>query len=117
MAAIFYVSSLHHAPLPPGIGDTPAHAAGYFGLGFVIARALAGGLPPRITVRQALLGLVIASLYGVSDEWHQSFVVGRSAEVRDWLSDSAGASIALVAAWAWGIISPRRRQEAVGGRR
>ena len=51
MAAIFYVSSLHQAPLPPGLSDKPAHAFGYTGLGFVIARALAGGLPPRITQR------------------------------------------------------------------
>lgn len=106
MAVIFYLSSLHQAPLPPGVGDKPAHAFGYMGLGVVIARALAGGLPPRITLRQLLAGLAIASLYGVTDEWHQSFVPARSPEVFDWMSDTIGAALGLLACWAWGIIRP-----------
>src|SRR2546430_358591 len=61
MAVIFYVSSLHQPPLPPGVGDKPAHSFGYLWLGLVLARALAGGLPPRITLRQALIGLALAS--------------------------------------------------------
>ena|SRR5204862_6597042 len=107
MALIFYLSSLHEAPLPPGVTDKPAHAFGYMGFGLVIARALARGLPPRLTFGQALIGLAIASLYGVTDEFHQSFVAGRSADILDWYSDSIGAAIALVACWAWSIISPR----------
>jgi len=107
MAVIFYLSSLHQAPLPPGLGDKPAHGFGYMGLGLVIARALAGGLPPRISSRHVLIGLAIASLYGVTDEWHQSFVAGRSSDVYDWLSDTIGSAIGLFACWAWGIIRPR----------
>jgi len=107
MAVIFYLSSLHQAPLPPGLADKPAHAFGYMGFGVVIARASAGGLPPRITLRQMLIGLAIASLYGVTDEWHQSFVAGRSADVFDWVSDTIGSAIGLLACWAWGIIPPR----------
>ena len=107
MAVIFYFSSLHEAPLPPGVGDKPAHAVGYLGLGLVIARALAGGLPPRITLRQSLVGLALAALYGLSDEWHQSFVAGRTADIADWYSDSIGSAIALLACWAWSIIWPR----------
>jgi VanZ family protein len=116
MAVIFYLSSLHEAPLPPGVGDKPAHAFGYLGFGMVIARALAGGVPPRIALRQALIGVAIASLYGVTDEWHQSFVAGRSADIADWYSDTLGSAIGLLVCWAWGIISFRRRQVA-GGRR
>jgi VanZ family protein len=109
MAAIFYVSSLHDAPLPPGVGDKPAHAFGYLGFGVVIARALAGGLPPRLTLRQVLIGLALASFYGITDEFHQRFVPGRTADIVDWYSDSVGAAIALFACWAWGIISIRGR--------
>jgi VanZ family protein len=86
------------------------------GLGVVIARALAGGFPPRITLRLALIGLAIASLYGVTDEWHQSFVAGRSADIADWYSDSIGAAIALCACWAWGILAPVGGQPAAGSR-
>jgi VanZ family protein len=107
MAVIFYLSSLHQPPLPSQVGDKPAHAFGYLVFGLVIARALARGLPPRITFRQALIGLAIASLYGVTDEYHQSFVAGRTADIVDWYSDSTGAAIALIACWAWGIISRR----------
>ena len=110
MAVIFYVSSLHQAPLPQGVGDKPAHSLGYLGLGLVIARALSGGVPPRITLRQALIGLALASFYGITDEFHQRFVAGRSADIADWYADSLGAAIALFACWAWGIISTRSRQ-------
>jgi VanZ family protein len=110
MAMIFYFSSLHDPPLPPGLSDKPAHGFGYMGFGFVIARALAGGLPPRITLRQALAGLVIASCYGVTDEFHQSLVEGRSSDIVDWYSDVAGSAIALCACWAWDILSRRRHR-------
>jgi VanZ family protein len=112
MAAIFYISSLSQAPLPPGLPDKPAHAFGYVGLGFVIARALAGGLPPRITRRQFFIGLAIAVAYGASDEFHQRFVPGRTGDLPDLFADALGATIELGACWAWGIISLRRRQSA-----
>jgi VanZ family protein len=110
MAAIFYLSSLHQAPLPPGVADKPAHSFGYLGFGLVIARALARGLPPRITLRQALIGFALASFYGITDEFHQRFVAGRSADIADWYADSLGAAIALLVCWAWGILAPVGRQ-------
>jgi VanZ family protein len=112
MAAIFVVSSFHQAPLPPGVSDKPAHAFGYMGLGFVIARALGGGLPPRITRRDLFIGLAIAVAYAASDEFHQRFVPGRFADLADLYADAMGSAIALSACWAWGIISPRSRQPA-----
>ena len=95
MAAIFYLSSLHQAPLPPGVSDKPAHSFGYLGLGLVIARALARGVQPRITLRQALKTLGVWAFHGAKDP------------VADWYADSLGAAIALFACWAWGIISTR----------
>jgi len=112
MAVIFYVSSLHQPPLPAGVSDKPAHAFGYLGFGVVIARALAGGFPPRITLRQALIGLALASCYGITDEVHQYFVAGRSADIADWYSDSVGSAIGLFGCWAWSIISRNRRTAA-----
>ncbi len=35
-------------------------------------------------------------LYGLSDEWHQSFVPNRSCELFDLLADAAGVGIAMV---------------------
>jgi len=39
--------------------------------------------------------LLFCSLYGLSDEWHQSFVAGRESDAFDWLADTIGASIIL----------------------
>jgi VanZ family protein len=119
MAGIFYVSSLHQAPLPEGVGDKPAHSLAYFGLAAVIARALAGGLPvarigrrivaawpPRITFRQALAAFAIAVAYGATDEFHQRFVAGRSADLLDLRADAIGAALSVLACWAWSILFP-----------
>jgi VanZ family protein len=115
MGVIFYVSSLHEPPLPPGVSDKPAHAFGYLGFGLVIARAIGGGLPLRITMRQALVGLALAAFYGVTDEVHQRFVPGRSADIVDWFSDCIGSAIGLFGSCAWSIIS-RSRRSSVGSR-
>lgn len=47
--------------------------------------------------RAAVAALVMASLYAVTDEWHQGFVEGRSGNAVDWLIDTAGAATAI--AW------------------
>jgi len=111
MALIFYVSSLHEAPLPQGVSDTSAHWLGYTGFSVTIVRALAGGLPRRISVRTAMVAVVIAVAYGASDEFHQMFVAGRSAELADLAADALGAVAGAAACWAWGIISIRSRHE------
>lgn len=41
-----------------------------------------------------VISIVFCSLYGVSDEVHQFFVIGRSTDVLDWLADTIGAGIA-----------------------
>jgi VanZ family protein len=40
-----------------------------------------------------MLAVVAATVYGVSDEWHQSFVAGRCSEVADVVADFAGSVI------------------------
>jgi len=31
----------------------------------------------------------------MTDEWHQSFVVGRFSDVADWVADTSGAALAV----------------------
>jgi len=110
MAAIFYVSSLSQLSIPAG-GDKPWHAVAYFGLAIVVVRAIAGGLPRRILGRTAGLTIAIAVTYAVTDEIHQMFVPGRSAEVADLIADTIGVCGGTAACWAWGIIALTSRDE------
>jgi VanZ family protein len=110
MAAIFYVSSLPDPAIPSGT-DKPLHWVAYLGLAVIVIRALAGGLPGPIDVWIAAVAMLITVGYAVTDEVHQMFVPGRSAEMSDLLADAAGAITGTVACWAWGIISPASRDE------
>ena len=107
MAAIFVISSLPQPPIPAGMNDKSGHMLGYAVVAFTVVRALAGGLPRHITPRVALLAVAITVAYGITDEIHQRYVPGRSAEMADLYADAAGALIATVACWAWGILAVR----------
>ena len=46
----------------------------------------------------AIAGAIVAtSLYGATDEWHQSFVPMRDSDVRDWVADTLGGTAGAVA--------------------
>jgi VanZ family protein len=53
----------------------------------------------RVSMAAAAIGLAAAVLYGVSDEWHQSFVPGRDPSWDDLATDAVGAVAGAVAAW------------------
>jgi VanZ family protein len=107
MAMIFGLSSLSTLPSPPGgLSYYHAHIAAYAGLAVLTARALGKGLRD-ITWRMALGAIVISSLYGVSDEYHQLYVPGRDFDALDLVADAAGSVMGASGAKAWSII--RRR--------
>jgi len=107
MGIIFVLSSGPSLPLPPMTTDKTAHTSVYAGLSILLVRAFAGGLPRRITLETALLAIGATIAYGVSDEWHQLFVVGRMADRADVLADAVGALIGAGVCWAWGTIRLR----------
>lgn len=43
----------------------------------------------------AFSSIAFCSLYGVSDEWHQSFVAGRDSSHEDWVADTIGAIVGV----------------------
>lgn len=45
------------------------------------------------TAKKWWLPVVIISLYGIIDEFHQSFTPGRETSVLDWLCDTTGAAM------------------------
>ena len=107
MALIFFLSAQPQPPLPSEITDKQGHSLGYMGLAITTARALAGGLASGASLGAATGAWAIASAYAATDEWHQSFVPGRSADVHDWYADAIGALIGAGGCWAWGIIRSR----------
>jgi VanZ family protein len=46
-----------------------------------------------------LVVFITASLYGASDEYHQSFLKYRNADLYDWIFDSLGSLTALLFLW------------------
>jgi VanZ family protein len=104
MAAIFFASSIPEPPVPSDVSDVSLHEAAYFGLTLLVIRALARGEWRGVTVATLAAAWLIAVAYGVTDEWHQSFVPNRHAELRDLGSDAIGALAATIVVGAWSII-------------
>jgi VanZ family protein len=101
MALILYLSS---GPLPPAgkaLPDWANHAAGYGMLSLLVCRALAGGLRAPLPISRAAAAIAFCALYGMTDEWHQSFVPTRTSEARDVMSDTVGATLAAAAFAVW----------------
>lgn len=94
MAVIFWLSS--RRSLPTG-GVEVVSVLGHFTVYAVLTVLLYGGLRREgLAVRRAmLLALVLATLYGVTDEVHQSFVPGRDPDPLDLIVDAIGAGTAL----------------------
>jgi VanZ family protein len=106
MGIIFFVSHQPEVSIPAGLTDKQSHSLAYTLLGVLFVRALAGGLGARVTPRTALFGVALTTLYGGSDEFHQMFVAGRSAEMYDLYADAIGGAAGAFVCWLWGIISP-----------
>ncbi len=109
MAAIFAFSSLPDPPSAPGVGDKTQHFAAYAGLGLVTLRATTGGALAGVRAVPAVSAWAIATFYGATDEYHQSFVPGRSSDLADVLADALGAAAAVAGAWLSGILLRSRR--------
>ena len=107
MLAIFILSSQADVPLPRGLTDKQGHSLGYLGLAATVTRACVGGLGTPVSLSQGLVAIALTTAYGMSDEWHQSFVPGRTADITDLRADATGAILGTVACWLWGIIRSR----------
>jgi VanZ family protein len=104
MAAIFVASSIQKPPTPSGVSDVSLHEAVYFGLTLLLIRALAGGRLAGVSPWTLVAAWCLAVAYGITDEWHQSFVPMRHPDVRDLIADGVGALAAAVVVGAWVII-------------
>jgi len=98
MALIFFLSSQEKLPttagMPPDIAAIAGHFVAYSVLAIFIRVAIGGLQPGR---RADVIAIALATLYGISDEFHQSFVPGRDSSVFDVAIDLLGASAGVIA--------------------
>jgi hypothetical protein len=99
MIFIFALSSRHQLPSPMGLSLDQISVVGHFTVYFVLAVLLWSGLPSLgWSVRRRLgLAFVGTMVFALSDEWHQSFVLGREPSLVDLAVDALGALCALAA--------------------
>ncbi len=94
-AFIYWLSAQSSLPTPEWFEnqDKLHHFGAYFVMGLLAWRSFKHWV--NLPIILALVSISFCSLYGVSDEWHQSFVEGRSSDVLDWLADTSGASVGV----------------------
>ena len=106
-AAVIFALSAQADPLPflpPEflLHDKLLHGMAYAALGGLLVPGFRGA--GRSALAALLLAVGVSSLYGATDEIHQSFVPGRSPDPLDWVADTLGAALgassALVASLA-----------------
>lgn len=114
-AFIFYMSSKQSTGMGGGIigavreflisilapifgPDVDVSPIGHYGEFFVFGATLLNALRHHLDLKATCIGaVVLASLYGASDEFHQLFVPTRSSDPMDWLVDTLAAlTVALI---------------------
>jgi len=106
MGVIFVLSAQSKLPdFSGGRGDCQSiagHVIAYAVLGVLWERALSsprkGRLRPNRSgpTRAAWWAFLIAVIYGLTDEFHQSFVPGRNADLFDLATDAVAAGLAIL---------------------
>jgi VanZ family protein len=107
LGAILTATSIPGHFLPPQsfrFEDKLAHTLMYGVLGFLLARAMDD--PLLTTRRRAWMGAFLLCItIGATDEWHQKYIQGRSADGSDWVADATGG---LIGASIWMFLGRNR---------
>jgi VanZ family protein len=91
VALTFVVSHQPVVVIPWGAPDYMAHAINYGVLAVLLIWALAGGEWQAMTLPIMVSAVALATVLGILDEFHQSFIPGREPSVRDVIADAVGA--------------------------
>ena len=103
MAAIFMGSSFSDTSyVPPALSDKVLHLAAYALLGATLLHAFSDARVERVTGARVLAAILAAFVYGLSDEFHQSFVPGRTPDAMDVVADALGAATGVGVLWLTG---------------
>jgi VanZ family protein len=109
-ALIFYQS---HHPTPEDLPSFPGldkilHLGGYGLLGVLFYRAFRAQWPRASTRTLFFAAAAATALYGLSDEYHQSFVAFRTADPLDCAADALGGLVGISAYLSLLTLSARR---------
>lgn len=102
LAAVYALSSLPDSAtglrMRPGLLflSNMSHAPIYAGLAYCVLKTVAG---TRVMWEHVATAFALTAAAAAFDEWHQSFVPGRTMSAADWLVDLFGITAAL--AWIW----------------
>ncbi|MDT3739308.1 MAG: VanZ family protein [Candidatus Kapabacteria bacterium] len=76
--------------------DKVLHLVLYFIYGLTIQFMVIGNFPESSKKKQIIISLAIGVIFGVIDEYYQSFQPGRIPDIVDWAADSIGILISLL---------------------
>ena len=111
MGLIFYLSSLSGSEVSQPIPLKPIPLIGHIilfsGLAVFLQLAIRGW-DFEINLRWVIAVSVLSSLYGISDEYHQSFVTGRHASLADASIDSISSTVTATLMWIVGSFTSSR---------
>lgn len=94
MAIIYYLSSKEMVS-GPSVPDYVVHFVLFGILAAAYHYALSRNYDPGSRI--IIIVFIMTSIYGLTDEFHQSFVPGRQTSLKDWLVDSfAGITIPAI---------------------
>ncbi len=122
MAAIYYVSSLNTWTTIDGpplyrVFRKSGHVFEYAALALLLGRALertwvarGDALTRALLVRVWWVGVALATMYALTDEFHQSFVPRRGSHLADVAIDALSATAAL---GIWYIVRVRQRRRII----
>ncbi|WMW25419.1 VanZ family protein [Methanolobus sediminis] len=94
--------------------DKVAHMFLYFGLGVLLHLTFQNSDNVFLRKYAAIIAVVLGVFYGISDEFHQSFVPGRTSSVYDLMADGIGLTIAQIIFVILILINLRRKKKKDG---
>jgi VanZ family protein len=97
MGLIFFLSSLpsQEIKIDEEIPDYILHIIEYLLLCIFLLLGYTKGVKENFTKRAYLITVIISIIYALSDEFHQSFVPTRDANIRDIVADIIGSFLAI----------------------
>ncbi|MBI1805348.1 MAG: VanZ family protein [Ignavibacteriae bacterium] len=91
--------------------DKLIHVVIFFGFGTLVYRALAPSIGnPTFSWRRAIVAILVVGAYGILDEFHQSFVPGRTPDIWDATADTIGGIVSVISIYIyyrWKSIKPQ----------